>query len=318
MDGQPDIVTASDWQNHLSQMRQSFLKARKSFKSLRGQTLDAHPAIYSGASNVDIITTCSTQKTGKNTYEIPNCPYRYAFDVKIARPDFEALSLTFSVLGAGYMPLFTAYSLEGAERVAEKIEKLRDQNGFVPPSKVLAAIRSEPHLLKIRDEKALTDFLNLGSEGMEALNYVLTHQPELCPKDHSDNENRKGYLYAQGFCSNAEAAMAVAQLNAVLSGPTQVVKEALMHSQSGNNAAPVPSMDESTDRYLTEIDLPRVLSHPIGDLKDVLPSVDETTGRYTFADESVGGLFPHRDANTFFNFGLGVKVNTAITTPPLQ
>lgn len=297
LDGPQDIKTISDWQSHLSTTRDALLSTRDVWQSLKTKSLTANFQVYGGADNYEIIRACSPKKLAEGVYEIPTCSYQSTISVKLARPDFEALSLSVSTFAVGYTWIFTAYNYEGAERISAQLKKLEETNGGVDYQTGLNIIKSEPKFLTIRDSKALSDIINLGTEGMEALRYVLKHQPELCRKGISDEKNRPGYLYANGICSSADSSHAIVTLHAFLNGPVQVVKE--VDPREGH---------ESEDRYLTEINIEQILRNPIGDLRSILPtSVDPNTSKVEFSDNSLGGLFPNNDANTFFNFGAGSK-----------
>ncbi len=296
LDGKPDIETAADWQNHYSVTRSALIKSRNMIQGLKKETLDANFTIFSAGNkgtDSDIIRHCSPKKLADGVYEIPACNYQYTTPLKMARPDFEAISLSLTTFAVGYTWMFTAYNFEGLERVSKALEEASNNNGYVNYETGLAIVKSEPNFLKLRDPQALKDILSIGNEGMEALRYVLKHQPELCRKGYQDPKNRPGYLFGQGFCSNAEASHQVVTINALLNGPVQIVKEIDPHGGH-----------ESDERYLTEINIEQVLKNPIQDLHDILPiSMDPTTSQVRFADDTLGGLFPNNDASAFFSFG---------------
>lgn len=295
LDGKPDIDTLADVQKHLASTRQAFLQSRDLMQSLKKTELNANFTIYSAGNegtDADIIRSCSPKKLAEGVYEIPHCQYQAVIPLKMTRPDFEAISLSLTTLAVGYTGIFTAYSLEGAEQITKALHEVEETNGYVDYQTGLAIVKSHPQFLKIRDPKALKDILSIGNEGMDALKYVLKHQPELCRKGQPNPKNRPGYLFSGGFCANADASHAVVSLNAFLNGPVQVVKE--IDDRAGY---------KSEDRYLTEINIEHVLQTPIQDLRDVLPvSIDPNTSQVRFSDNSLGGLFPHNDADAFYNF----------------
>lgn len=314
LDGQPDIATVSDWQKHLTETRASILSARQILQDLKHSELAANFTIYNGGSNGDdndVIARCSPKKVEEGLYEIPQCPYEYKVSLKLARPDFETLSLGLSMLATGYTSILTAYSFEGLENIQAKLEVQKRRDGYTDINKTLAILRSEPEFLKIRDAQALKDILSLGNEGLEAINYVLKHQPTLCKTGQQSANNRPGYLFAEGMCQNAESSHMVMVMNAYLRGPVEIIKT-VTSSQ--------PSKTDSS--YITEINVGQILDNPIQDLKDILPTHVEPKKGLVFPDESMGGLFPHHDASAFFNFGMfseqGQNLSNSVTIQPTQ
>ncbi len=302
LDGKPDIVTIKDIQDHFAVTRQELLATRDDIKGLKHTQFQANFVIYGHPTSSEIVEQCSPKKLADGVYEIPKCPEAYLFPIKLARPDFEALALSYSAFAAGYTWIFTAYSIEGLQEIQDALKIEEEKNGMVGADKALAIIKSHPEFLQLRDPQALKEILSLGTEGTEALNYALKHQPELCRHAKEDPRNRRGYLYGNGFCAKSAASHAVALLNANMRGPVQIVKE--LDSIDNN--------DDDSRRYLTTVNVEQILTNPIQDLKSILPEFDTTNGRMKFADESLGGLFLNNDASAFFNFGQ----NTNGTTTP--
>jgi hypothetical protein len=214
--------------------------------------------------------------------------------------------LGLTILAAGYTSILTAYDLEGLEKIAAEIEQASPREGYLDYNKFITILKSEPQFLRINDPEALKEILLIGTQGAEALNYVLKHQPELCPRGKQHHKNRSGYLFQEGMCSKAEASHAVATINAFLNGPVQVAKTVYTENNQ-----------EEQLRYLTEINIGQILEFPIVDLKEtLLPSkVDVQSRRIEFADETLGGLFPRGDASTFLIFGADIESKDVQVTP---
>ena len=303
LSGSEDIGTITDIQNHIDVTRSALLSSRSAIVSIKRSTLELHTIFYSGGTS-KVITDCAPKKISQGVYELRTCPQQSSLELNLTRPDFEVLALFYSSIAVGTTWAYTSYNLEDLTRISKALELETPKNGVIDYQKALSILRSEPQFLKIRNPEALKSIVSLGAEGMEAVRYALKHQPELCRKGKPDQQNRPGFLFPEGFCTNAEASHSIMTLNAILEGPFQIAK-----TQTNSKG------EETDNRYVTEINVGNFLNNPPQDLRDLLPTeYDEQAHQIKFADETLGGLFPNADASTFFKFpidGSSVSIQPA-------
>ncbi len=304
-DGPQDLDTIAHIQNYLEEVGNSLMSGRELINTIKMSPITLTLPLKSINQNDP---NCYIQVVSEGVYKIPQClTDEDYYQVRVARPDYEAISLGYLSIAVSTTWFYTAYSLEGLERVQKAIDMENQKIGYRDLNKIYEIIKSEPEFLKIRNPNALKKIITLGQEGMEALRYALKNQPELCKNGSATSENRKGFLVSEGLCVSETISHSMMTFNAIIEGPYEIEKKAAY-------------LDNPSDirRYVTEINVGQFLNHPPTDLKALLPSYDKSTMRHQFLDDTLGGLFPRGDASNFFNFGIDLDVIQVVPVKELK
>jgi len=288
LNGKEDIGGIADVYKYTDDLSEAFMVSQQAIDSIKRSPM----VISIPTKSVDILRKeCWVKKISDGNYVIPTClDARDLTQVRVTRPDYEALSLIFLSYAVTSSWVYSPYSLEGYEKISNAMDREVHKHGKVSHAKVLEILNSEPNFLKLRNPNGLKGIVALGNKGMEAIQYALKKQPELCPNGSDAENNRFGYLFNNGFCVTDAAARSFMETKAILNGPYQV------------KVTKSTKYGEIKADYITDINLGAFLENPPVDLKTHIPTLNTETDEYQFSDETLGGLFPNGDASFILNF----------------
>lgn len=291
-DGSPDIRTERQMQEVFDQFIAKQDEARLFFaqiKRIKGLSFVVrynrikHP-------HSKYIKKCNAWKVRPGVYARRLCDNLISRYYKVEMVDFEV----FQQVMAGvkiYSTLAVSYDATG----------LIDHNRFtwknqLNPEQIITRMRQVEKFGRLRKGKTLQSIHGLGVDLFAGAKWAHRLQDRLCPTGKESRINRPGFAIDHGVCIHDSSRMRIDALfdaiEIALSGqanPVVVTKRSL-HVQ-GEWVAHRPV------KYQTEMAFFAPIINPVKDLKPLAPTKFNECGQPTnVGEESLGGLFPLRDA----------------------
>lgn len=280
LDGQPDIKTEKDIQGFFDQIYtvqdnyRNFLKNNKSLELTLNMPEWGIDHSYNKASE-----SCLAEQISEYEYVVRDCDLTHIFEVKINRADIETLQQ----IAAGmqiYLATFVSYDATGAISADRKFKNKKVSN-----REIYKELAKNSDFGKLRNAQALQKITTLGSDLVAGLRYAVEIQNELCPNGEEQVGVREGHLFENSFCIHNEN-----EDGTTLEDTLKVV-EAVLAGQS------LQITYGSNKENKTEIKPAAILQNPIADLKALRPVYNNCDKIQAVSDDTLGGLFPHNDAN---------------------
>lgn len=174
--------------------------------------------------------------------------------------------------------LATNYTAAGAEKISKQLA-----NSRLSVEQKQKLIASVPTIGKLRQDQGFNEILSMGADLSSAAKWAIQYQDRLCAGG-PEVKNRPGYVLEYGVCleNKDQVQRDFALLDEALKGPFETV------------------LKTSGEEKTATLDIRSFLSKPVEDLRSIAPAAYSACGQVTgMADKSVGGLFPHADAEEF-------------------
>lgn len=179
--------------------------------------------------------------------------------------------------------IYTAYTIDGIEEVAKKIEGRDLSNEEF--NQILA---QHPKLGLLRKDHRLGSLIDLGVDFSKSVKWAQKYQKQLCPQGlaNADKIQRRGYLVEKGLCLelNSETDKLLALLDAALIGP--VYHDLLNLKGEMVNV----KIDPFATLRAPPVDIRHMISGQFGKCEN---------GKSVIADKTLGGVFPDGNAEEF-------------------
>lgn len=278
LDGLQDIRTVSDVQDLVAQYQQALNDFRKFAKANMDTelTLNLNPHIFEKEIREQADESCVVTPIENGSVKVV-CDYTKAAQKKINAADM----LSLAQITSGEMVLwamYNSYDLSTLEKIGSD-ETTKAQS----PQQQLETLKSYSSIAKLRADQTLSLIPELGADFSAAIKWAFEYQSRLCPRGNN-KVNRRGFLFSKGICmtKTSETDRSLALLDQALKGVVRM-----------------PVRDDAGIQVSTvNVNFVQFLTHPPEDLRSVLPSEINETGRVTRqgADKTLGGLFPDGDA----------------------
>lgn len=232
-----------------------------------------------GTSPWEALSSCQGFMVKPNHYQIKDCPSYEILRFKLNSADVEVFQQ--SIAGSQVYVLATNnYDLSGSLDVLEKLEPLS-----ASAKTVWSHLVKDENFAKLRSGPGFKALYELGFDGVAALRWVRQFQDKLCPGGEGSKSNRPGYVFDSGLCLPAKT-----KEQKILNQIVGAVELALLGGEV--------TMNLGRGGKVAIQSRPSVfINSPLVNLKDLKPQFGSCGELNSFADNSLGGLFPDADFN---------------------
>ncbi len=280
LDGSGDIKTEKDVQAFFNVIHDSQKQFRIFLKNSKSMDITLNINVWSNkGSTPKALEDCAVTQTGADQFEIKKCDIVSVAQVKLNRPDIEALEQ----IAAGkqiLMAFMTSYDVTGGISTAQKY------HGHKVSNKVLwNELSTYSDFGKLRVANELAGITEMGLDAVAGVRWAALIQKDLCPYGYGNSQNRSGYLFNKGLCIESKNGGA-SKLESVL----KTVEMALAGQ----------SIDVTLGKHQqmkTQARPAAVIQSPIADLKTLSPTFNNCDTVQSVSDNTIGGVFPNHDGN---------------------
>jgi hypothetical protein len=275
LDGPADIQTERDAQELIGRFTARLDELRATLNDLKTGdeiTLTINPEEAKRGALAKAASKCVVYNPNPYQYEMTNCDYSSAYEVKLNRADMEAIQH----LVAGYQTYLTvlnAWDLTGIYTKGNKLSR--------SPEAAFAQLLENKNFGTLRNNQGLGVIPNLIKDAVIGTRYAMSIQNQLCPDGQETEGARDGYLFSRGICVSVQKSTerTLALIELALKGPTSIVT-----GPEYPNAVTV--------------DAGRLFTAPVADIRNEAPIRFTSCGTISSVGTgTLNGLFPTGDLN---------------------
>lgn len=288
MDGPEDIKTEEDALKFMDGYRSAWEDIRVFMKENKDLNLDVNIMTLAGAAAAldSASKECKAENPSDGVFAVDaKCDYLKALKVNISRADTEVIQQVAAGMQI-YHILATSYSLDGVRDYAES-----NQENDVSAEEVIKHFSENTTAGKLR-HNGLAKITKMGVDAISGTRWALSMKNEICPEGKTSKRNRKGFLVRDGIC--------IKEVNSK-GKPTEDLLKTIEAALTGGTIA-IEGKDDMGNKVAETVIRPSApLDNPIQDLRSVAPTSynDECGSPVALADNTIGGLFPNKDANSY-------------------
>lgn len=288
--GVEDILNEKDIQAFVYDLYFALDNLRLLLKDTKTQSITLNiPYVTTHFRDKKILADCSVS-ANDGVYVLTNCNSGNPHRVSLNQADLETVQ--HMVAGVQLVELFlTAYNLEGSLKAMQRFNAKKR----VADIDLWSDLSKDPLFGRLKETHKLDLFARMGNDAVLGFHWAKRIQEELCPNKKRTKDQRKGFLFSDGLCT--DETMQISSQNRIPSAEFARLVEVSLSGGLTDFLYEVQGSGPEKTQVSSKVQLSVLWAKPIEDVRTLGFEFTETGNLKELTDKKAGGIFVNGDVN---------------------